>query len=76
MFKLFIMAVVKKLKSKKKTIQEKWRENMAVRGIKQSWVAGKAGFSQEHLSNILAGRVLLTEENKEKINEVLGTDFK
>lgn len=56
-----------------KTIGEKWREVMASKGTKQVWVAGQVGISPEHLSNILADRVLITEENIKKINAVLGT---
>ncbi len=66
------MAVLKK----EKTIQEKWIEIINDRGLKQTWVAEKAGMSPPHLSNILAERVLLTEENVVKINEALGTNFK
>lgn len=59
-----------------KTIGEKWREVMVSKGTKQVWVAEQAGISPEHLSNILADRVLITDENVKKINDVLGTAFK
>ena len=59
-----------------KTIGEKWREVMVGKGTKQVWVAEQAGISPEHLSSILADRVLITDENVKKINDVLGTDFK
>lgn len=59
-----------------KTIGEKWREVMESKGIKHIWVATQADMSPEHFSNILADRVLITEENQNKINTVLGTDFK
>lgn len=59
-----------------KTIGQKWREVMLSRGLKHIWVAEQAGMSPEHFSNILADRVLITEENQSKINTVLGTDFK
>lgn len=65
------MAAVKE----KKTIPELWKEVLEERGVKQTWVAERTGISPEHISNILADRVLLTEENREKINDVLGTDF-
>lgn len=68
------MAATKK-KEALKSIQLKWKEVMESRGTKQSWVAEQAGISPEHFSNILADRVLLTEENKKKINDALGTDF-
>lgn len=59
----------------KKTIPQLWRDVLDERGVKQTWLADKAGISPEHISNILADRVLLTEENRQKINTVLGTDF-
>lgn len=64
------------IKKSKKTIPQRWREVLESRGVKQTWLAEKTGISPEHISNILADRVLLTEENKDKINEILGTDFK
>ncbi len=65
------MAAIKERKS----IPKLWKKVLEERGVKQTWVADKTGISPEHISNILADRVLLTEENREKINEVLGTDF-
>lgn len=59
-----------------KTVPQLWKEVLEERGVKQTWLADKTGISPEHISNILADRVLLTEENKEKINSVLGVDFK
>ena len=59
----------------KKSIPELWKEVLKERGVKQTWLSDKTGISPEHISNILADRVLLTEENKKKINEVLETDF-
>lgn len=70
------MATRKKQQVLEKTIQEQWKEVLEERGIKQTWIAEKTGISPEHISNILAGRVLLTDENKVKINTVLGTNFK
>ena len=60
----------------KKTVPQLWKEVLEERGVKQTWLADKTGISPEHISNILADRVLLTEENREKINSVLGVDFK
>ena len=60
---------------KKKSITKQWRKVIEERGLKQTWVADRAGMSPEHLSNILADRVLLTDENKDKINSALETDF-
>lgn len=59
----------------KKTIPQEWKEVLESRGVKQTWLADQTGISPEHISNILADRVLLTEENRRKINDVLGTDF-
>lgn len=60
---------------KKKSIAQKWKGVIDERGLKQTWVANRAGISPEHLSNILADRVLLTDDTKDKINEALGTNF-
>ena len=60
---------------KKKSITKQWRKVIEERGLKQTWVADRAGMSPEHLSNILADRVLLTDENRDKINSALETDF-
>ena len=54
----------------------KIKEHLNERGTKQTWLANKTGLSPEHISNILAGRVLLTDEVLQKINTTLGTDFK
>ena len=70
------MATKKKTDVIEKTPPEKWKEVLQERGVKQSWLAEKTDISPEHISNILAGRVLLTDENKLKINEALGTNFK
>lgn len=60
---------------KTKPITKQWRKIIEDRGLKQTWVADKAGISPEHLSNILADRALLTEDTKDKINKALGTEF-
>ncbi len=65
------MAVLKK----KLTAQKKIQAYLKERGIKQSWLAEKTGISNPHISNIIAERVLFTQENLDKINSVLGTDF-
>ena len=69
------MATKKKEGVIERTPQSQWKEVLEARGVKQSWLADKAGISPEHISNILAERVLLTEENRAKINEVLETNF-
>lgn len=58
-----------------KTVPQLFKEHLEERGTKQSWLAEKTGISPEHISNILADRVLLTDENKAKINAVLGTEY-
>lgn len=64
------------VKKKKKSVAQKWKDVLEDRGVKQIWLADRTGISQEHISNILAERVLLTDENRDKINEILGTNFK
>lgn len=59
-----------------KTIGQKWKEVLDSRGLKQNWVAEQIGISPEHFSNILADRVLITDENHKKINKFFGTNFK
>lgn len=61
---------------RKKSIPELFKTILEERGVKQTWLANQTGISKEHISNILADRVLLTEENRDKINAALGTDFK
>jgi len=78
-YDLFLCLLQKQLKmaitKKNKTIQQMWVEVIKEKGLKQTWIAEQAGISAPHLSNILAERVFLTEENVENINRVLGTDF-
>jgi plasmid maintenance system antidote protein VapI len=57
-------------------IPEKIKIHLDKHGTKQSWLAEKTGLSQAHISNILANRSLLTEDVLDKINIVLGTNFK
>lgn len=63
-------------KQENNNIPEMIRNHLDSNGTKQSWLAEKTGISQAHISNVLADRVLLTEDVLNKINEVLGTDFK
>lgn len=69
------MEVKKKKSVVEKTIQQKWKDLLEFRGVKQSWLAAQTEISPEHISNILAGRVFLTEDNRVKINNALGTDY-
>lgn len=77
-FKTFIMGNHSEngIKKKRKSIVQRWRETLDKRGVKQIWLADQTDLSPEHISNILAERVLLTDENRNKINKALGTDFK
>lgn len=49
-------------------------------GQKQAWLADKLGISKGHLHNVLKGdkktKRELTQDNLDKINEFLGTEFK
>ncbi len=45
-------------------------------GIKQTWLAQKLDISDTHLTLIFQKERDLTENNLNKINSVLGTDFK
>lgn len=44
-------------------------------GIKQAWLAEQTGISRPHLSNMLSAKDKMTEDNRSKINTVLGTNF-
>ena len=59
-----------------KSVPVQIRDHLESKGTKQVWLADKSGISQEHISNILADRVLLTDEVLQKINDVLETNFK
>jgi len=61
---------------KKDPIIKTWLKILEERGTKHRWLAKKCGISPGHISNLLAGRVLLTDENKEKINKALGLETK
>ena len=45
-------------------------------GIKYTWLCTKLNLSNGHLTNILKYKRSLTPEINDKINKVLGTDFK
>lgn len=63
-------------KKENKGVPEKIKRLLEENGTKQVWLAERSGISQAHLSNVLANRALLTIDVLDKINEVLGTDFK
>lgn len=66
-------------KISKKTPEQLILEHLHDNGQKMTWLAGKIGISVGHLHSVLKGedftKRLLTEDNRKKINEVLGTDF-
>lgn len=70
---------MRKTKPKAPTPEELIVKHLEDNGQKMSWLAQKIGVSQGHLHSVLKGSGYtkrdLTEKNKEKINEVLGTDF-
>jgi antitoxin component HigA of HigAB toxin-antitoxin module len=51
-------------------------EHLKKYGIKQRWLAEKLDLSDSHLTLVLQKERDLTEENLNKINEALQTDFK
>jgi transcriptional regulator with XRE-family HTH domain len=55
-----------------KTIGQKLRQVIDERGIKQTWVAGRAGISPTTLNSILEGRRNPRAENVAKIALALG----
>lgn len=63
-----------------KTIEEKIVQHLSDNGQKMSWLADKIGVTAGHLHSVLKGdessKRELTEENKLKIIEALGLDFK
>ncbi len=63
------------VKEKIKPAAIKIKEYLESKGTKQIWLSEQTGISPEHISNILADRVLLTNENLQKINDALGTHF-
>lgn len=73
---IFVKQSIYMRKKENQTIPEKIKSHLDQNGTKQIWLAEKAGISPAHISNVLADRVLLTEEVLQKINDVLGTDFK
>lgn len=65
----------KELATEERDPREMFREHLESRGTKQKWLADQTGISQEHISNLLCSRVLLTDEVRGKINDALGTDY-
>jgi antitoxin component HigA of HigAB toxin-antitoxin module len=67
----WVMRVIKN----KKTVAL-LKAHLKSKGIKYSWLCDKLDVSNGHLTNILQHKRSLTPELNEKINKVLGTDFK
>jgi plasmid maintenance system antidote protein VapI len=65
------------MKNKKETklFHELVKEHLNANGTKQSWLAEKTNLSDSHISNVLANRVLLTDDVRKAINDVLGTNY-
>ena len=65
------------MKNKKETklFHELVKEHLNTNGTKQSWLAEKTNLSDSHISNVLANRVLLTDDVRKAINDVLGTNY-
>lgn len=61
---------------KKSKTPEKIKSYLDDKGLKYSWLCQKIEVSTGHLSNIFSGVKTLTPELTDKINKVLGTDFK
>lgn len=61
------------------SIEEQIVKHLDDNGQKMNWLAGKLGISPGHLHSVLKGegnvKRDLTEDNRNKINELLGTDY-
>lgn len=61
---------------KTKATASKVKACLKERGLKHTWLCEKIGISTGHLANIFSGTKTLTPEINDKINNVLGTEFK
>ena len=59
----------------KKDTRDLISEYLKERGIKRQWLCDKLEFSPSHISLIFSKERELSEKNRTKINEILGTDF-
>lgn len=61
------------------TVEQRIVRHLNENGQKMNWLADKIGVTAGHLHSVLKGennvKRDLTEENRNKINEVLGTNF-
>jgi len=66
-------------KTIERTPEEKIVDHLEANGQKYTWLAEKIGISVGHLHLVLKGEGLnkkaLTQDNLDKINDVLGTNF-
>lgn len=62
-----------------KTVEDNIVEHLEKNGQKMSWLADKLGITAGHLHSVLKGEGFkkreLTEDNRRKINEALGTNY-
>lgn len=67
------------VKTKTLTPEQKIVAHLSDNGQKMSWLANKIGLTSGHLHSVLKGEDFtkreLTKENREKINNILGTDY-
>lgn len=70
---------LKRMKETKLTTEQKIVAHLSDNGQKMSWLAEKIGLTTGHLHSVLKGvgtvKRELTEENRVKINETLGTNY-
>lgn len=67
------------VKDKPLTVEEKIVKHLSENGQKMNWLADKIGVTAGHLHSVLKGENFskreLTQENRNKINEALGTNY-
>lgn len=72
----FKLPEIQTLSPMKQTIEENIKSHLKDKGLKLDWLRNKLDISNSHLSNMLNGVRTLTPEVVNKINNVLGTDFR
>jgi len=58
-----------------KTIPQLFEDAFKDEGRSKGWIADKLGINISTLSRILSGKYTLTERNRKKMNELLGTSI-
>lgn len=63
---------------KEKTVHQKLSDNLryALVGRTQRWLSDQTGIPEDKISNKIRCRTKWTQEDLDKINKVLGTNFK